>query len=75
MNQMMSAEGPSVSGRFQSLMAGEEGQDHGDFAQLANLMCIQWLQARDWDSFWNWSRLPLFFFDILEIGSFGHRVI
>lgn len=33
--------------RFQSLMAGEEGQDHSDFAQLANLTCIQWLQARD----------------------------
>eukprot|EP00438_Fugacium_kawagutii_P029980 Skav217707 [mRNA] locus=scaffold2294:138870:140455:- [translate_table: standard] len=32
---------------FQSLMAGEEGQDHSDFAQLAHLSCIQWLQARD----------------------------
>lgn len=32
---------------FQSLMAGEEGQDHADYAQLAALGCVQWLQARD----------------------------
>ncbi|CAK9086516.1 Adenylate cyclase 1 (ATP pyrophosphate-lyase 1) (Adenylyl cyclase 1) [Durusdinium trenchii] len=32
---------------FQSLVAGDEGQDHADFAQLANLTCTQWLQARD----------------------------
>jgi len=33
--------------RFQSLMTGEEVQDHADFAQLAHFTCAQWLQARD----------------------------
>jgi len=32
---------------FQSLMAGDEGQDHSDFAQLASLNCTQWIQVRD----------------------------
>lgn len=37
----------STAGEFQSLMAGDEGQDHSDFAQLASLNCTQWIQVRD----------------------------
>ncbi|CAE7242940.1 unnamed protein product, partial [Symbiodinium necroappetens] len=32
---------------FQSLMAGDEGQDNANFVQLAGFRCIQWLPAQD----------------------------